>query len=78
MAMTVEELAKRINAEAARRGISPGRLIDEIATQLPVPGATPNSQPTRRKLAFAGIGASTSGRNARDIDEILAEGFGRA
>lgn len=76
MAITVEELATRLNAEAARRGISLDRLIDEIATQLPEPDVTPD-QPTRRKLAFAGIGASTSGRNARDIDEILAEGFGQ-
>lgn len=76
MAITVEELATQLNAEAARRRISPDALLDEIATQLP--DTEPDDQPARRKLAFAGIGASTAGRNARDIDEILAEGFGRS
>ena len=75
MAITVEELATRLNAEAERRGISPDALIDEIATKLP--DTNPEVRPERRKLAFAGIGASTTGRNARDIDEVLAEGFGR-
>lgn len=75
MAITIEELATRLNAEAARRGISPDRLLDEITTQLPENKSA--DKPARRQLAFAGIGASISGRSARDADEILAEGFGR-
>jgi hypothetical protein len=76
MAISVEELATRLNAEAARRGVTPEHLLDEIATQLPAP--TPaTEQPVKRRLAFAGIGASTSGLHARDIDQVLAEGFGR-
>ena len=35
MAITVEELAARLNAEAARRGISTEELITELASQLP-------------------------------------------
>jgi hypothetical protein len=31
----------------------------------------------RRRLAFAAVGASTSGRGAAESDEMLAEGFGR-
>jgi hypothetical protein len=79
MAITVEELTSRLNAEAERRGVTLERLLDEIATQLPDPvsvGVT-NDRPVRRRLAFAGIGASTSGLHARDIDQALAEGFGR-
>ena len=30
-----------------------------------------------RKLSFIGLGASTSGRHARDADDLLADGFGR-
>jgi hypothetical protein len=69
MAMTVEELAERLNAEAARRGITTDQLVDELAAQI---------TPPRRKLGFVSIGASTSGRHARDADEMLAEGFGRS
>jgi hypothetical protein len=78
MAITVEELASRLNAEAERRGVSPEDLLDEIATQLPPPpGEATSGRPVKRRLALAGIGASASGLNARDIDQVLAEGFGR-
>ncbi len=77
MAISVEELATRINAEAARRGVSPEQLLDELATQLPDVRPDEAGSPKKRHLVFAGIGASTSGRHARDTDEMLAEGFGR-
>ena len=32
---------------------------------------------TQRELSFVGLGSSTSGRRARDADELLADGFGR-
>jgi hypothetical protein len=67
MSITVEELAMRFEAEAARRGISAEELLDELA-----------SAPPRRKLGFVSLGASTSGRSAVDADEMLAEGFGRS
>jgi hypothetical protein len=64
-------VAAALEAEAARRGQSPGQVAaDLLAEQLPHPGA-------RRRLAFAGAGSSTSGRNAADADDMLAEGFGR-
>ena len=77
--MTVAELAERLNVEAARRGITPEQLLDELAARLPTP--TPAPAPggsAKRHLAFAGIGASTSGRTAREADAMLAEGFGRS
>ncbi len=70
MSMTLEELASRLNAEAERRGITSNELLDELAAQL--------SAPPRRKLGFVSLGASTSGRRAREADEMLAEGFGRS
>jgi hypothetical protein len=75
MAMTVslpEPLAAVLEAEAARRGQTPDQVAAELlAERLPHAGAP------RRRLAFAGIGASSSGRSAADADEMLAEGFGR-
>jgi hypothetical protein len=74
MTLTVHlpgEVAAALEAEAARRGQTPDRVAaDLLAERLPPPGA-------RRRLAFAGVGASTSGRNAADADDILADGFGR-
>ena len=69
MSITVEELATRFKAEAARRGISAEELLDELAA---------NAAPPRRKLGFVSLGASTSGRSAADTDEMLADGFGRS
>jgi hypothetical protein len=49
-----------------------GRGHDLLAERLP-----PGGKRRRRKLAFAGIGESSSGRSAAQADEMLAEGFGR-
>ncbi len=76
MSVTVElpdDMLARLQAEAARRGVSVDAVITELVAQLPVD--TP--APAKRNLAFIGMGASTSGRRARDADEMLAEGFGR-
>jgi hypothetical protein len=76
MTMTVHlhgDLAAALEAEAARRGQSPDQVaVDLLAEKLPPPGRR-----RRRKLAFAGIGESSSGRSAADGDEMQAEGFGR-
>lgn len=76
MTMTVHlhgELAAALEAEAARRGQSPEQVAAELlAERLP-----PGRKSRRRKLAFAGIGESSSGRSAVEADEMLAEGFGR-
>jgi hypothetical protein len=80
MSMTVEELTSRLNAEADRRGLSPVRLLEQLSAQLSseddaVSSGTPIE---RRHLAFAGIGSSKGGVRARDLDDALAEGFGRS
>jgi plasmid stability protein len=76
MSLTVHlpgELAAALEAEAARRGQSTDEVAaDLLAAQLPQADKAP-----RRRLAFAGIGRSSSGRNAADADDMLAEGFGR-
>lgn len=75
MSLTVHlpgELAAALEAEAARRGQTPDEVAaDLLAAQLPPSGTR------RRKVAFAAVGSSTSGRNAADADDMLAEGFGR-
>jgi hypothetical protein len=77
MSLTVHlpnELAAALQAEAARRGQTPDEVATELlAAQLPRSGGTPR----RRRLAFAGVGSSSSGRNAAEADDMLAEGFGR-
>ncbi len=62
---------QRLEAEAARRGVSVEDVIAELTDRLAADG-TP-----KRKLAFVGAAAFRSGRSARDADELLAEGFGR-
>jgi len=66
--MTEHEIAERLTAEVARRGLTAEQLLAELA----------EDRPARRKLGFIGLGASTTGRSARDADEMLAEGFGRS
>ncbi|CAN5720926.1 hypothetical protein BH24ACT5_BH24ACT5_03520 [soil metagenome] len=69
MPITVGELAERLNAEAERRGISPDELLDQLAANL---------AGERRRRGFVSLGASTTGRAAREADELLAEGFGQS
>lgn len=66
------EVVARFEAEAARRGISVNELMTALADELPSTDRTPAA-----RTSFVGLGASTSGRTARDADELLAEGFGR-
>ena len=75
MTVTVDlpdDALARLRAEATRRGISIDSVIAELTTALPV-----EPHPTEHTLSFIGLGSSTSGRFARDTDELLAEGFGR-
>lgn len=87
MTVTVElpEAAQaRLEAEAARRGITLAQLVAEAAEQVAqrLPAERPpdtgegESETPRRKLGFVGIGASKAGIT-HQIDELLAEGFGR-
>ena len=65
-------VAEALAAEAARRG----QTADELAADL-LAAQLPKAVTVRRRLAFAAVGESTSGRSAAEADEILAEGFGR-
>jgi len=67
-----DAVAKALAAEAARRGQTADQLAaDLLAAQLP------RTLTLRRRLTFAAVGESTSGRGAAEADEMLAEGFGR-
>lgn len=63
-----DEVAKRVADAAAERGVAPEQVAGEAVAE---------KFPPRRKLAFAAIGSSSSGRGAAEADEMLAEGFGR-
>jgi hypothetical protein len=67
-----ESTLARLRAEAERRGVSIDVVIAELAETLP-----PETANEQRKLSFIGLGASTSGRHAREADDLLADGFGR-
>jgi hypothetical protein len=67
-----DNVAAALAAEAARRG----QTADELAAAL-LSAQLPKAVTVRRRLAFAAVGTSTSGRGAAEADEILAEGFGR-
>lgn len=81
MSVTVDlpaEALRRLESEAARRGVGIDAVIAELAETLPAEDtdAAPGPRP---KLAIAGIGASGGQRGrAADADELLADGFGRS
>jgi hypothetical protein len=66
-----DDVVRRLTAEAERRGARLADVIADLAAQLP-----PTDQPTGRRLAFVGAGASAKGITAR-VEELLADGFGR-
>ena len=78
MSVTVDlpaEVLARLEAEAARRGVSLDVVIAELADLLPQPGTGAGGH---GRLAISGVGASGGGRGrAADADELLADGFGR-
>ena len=67
-----EDALARLQAEARRRGVSIDLLIAELAEALPAKNAS-----APQTFSFVGLGSSTSGRHARDTDDLLADGFGR-
>ena len=76
MTVTIElpaDVHVRLEAEATRRGITLDQLIAQLAEHLPT--RPPDTPP--RKLAFVGAGSSKSGIG-HQIDELLADGFGRS
>ena len=74
MTVTLElpdEALARCRPRRLVSGVSVDDLVAELAAQLP---AEPNSK-ERPDRSFVGLGSSTSGRSARDADEMLAEGL---
>ena len=71
MAITVEELASRLNAEAARRHVTPEELLDIVAEQFP------DRSERADRFAFAGKGQSGRGdlseRHKQIRDELITE-----
>ncbi len=69
MPVTVElsdEALARLEAEAARRGVSVDAVINELAARLP------NDDDRARRESLIGLGASTSGRSAVEGDRCAA------
>lgn len=62
-----EGVAERVAAAAAARGVAPADLVAELLAEQFRPG---------RKLGFAKLGHSSSGRHAAEDEDMLAEGFG--
>jgi hypothetical protein len=79
MSIADGELANRMNAEADRRGLSPIGLLEELSVQSSLlDDSVRDPRPaTYRDIAFAAIGSSSGEVRARDLDDLLAEGFGR-
>ena len=66
-----EDALARLQAEATRRGVSIDIVVAELTRALPKDASLPS------RLSFIGLGSSSSGRYARDTDDLLAGGFGR-
>ncbi len=76
MSMTVnvpDEVARRLEAAAAARGVTVEELAAEVLSDY---APAIEAAPRRRHLGFVGIGASKQGIS-HQIDELLADGFGR-
>jgi hypothetical protein len=69
-----DDIARRLEAAAAARGLTADALATEVLSSH-IPEVSAPSQ--RRRLSFAGIGASTQGIS-HQVDALLADGFGRA
>lgn len=67
-----EDALARLEAEAKRRGVSIDSVIAKLTETLPAEASAPP-----RTFSFVGLGSSTSGGYARDIDDLLTDGFGR-
>jgi Arc/MetJ-type ribon-helix-helix transcriptional regulator len=68
-----ESYAELLNREARRRGTSVSEVVREaLAAYLGVSSDKP------RRLPFADLGNSGYRHTARDVEEILAEEWGRA
>jgi hypothetical protein len=66
-----EDALRRLQAEARRRGVTIDVVVAEFAQALPADAIG------AKTLSFIRLGSSSSGRYARDTDDLLADGFGR-
>jgi len=67
-----DDLVLRLRREAERRSMSLDALVSELAFRLPAVRTEAGDAP---RLGFFALGASTDGRGAASVDEILADGF---
>jgi hypothetical protein len=69
-----DDVAQRLASEAARRGVTPEELAAAVLdAQLPDAGTGTDVEP----LAWIGSVSSEELRG-RDVDELLAKGFGQS
>jgi hypothetical protein len=61
-----EAVAAQLTAEASRRGVT----VEELAVEA----LSERFGPRRRKLSFAALGSSATGRRAAEAEQLLAEG----
>jgi ribosomal protein L22 len=61
-----EDVAAALAAAAAERGVS----VDELAAET----ISARFGPIRRRLSFAAVGSSTTGRTAAEAEQLLEEG----
>ncbi len=76
MSMTVnvpDEVARRFAVAAAARGVTAEELAAEVLAEN---APEIDEVPRRRHLSFGAIGASKHGIS-HQVDELLADGFGR-
>jgi len=76
MSLTVElpdEALRRLEAEAARRGVSVDELITELAGQLP--GEEPPREAKGHRFSFIGLGASGRADGSERHREIIRDAY---
>lgn len=66
---------RRLEAEAARRGVGIDVVIAELVEALPA-AAEPGADKTTHRFAFAGVAASGDGRLSERYKAIRREEFG--
>ncbi len=60
-----DDVAERVAEAAAREGVALEALAGKVVVE---------SFPPRRRLSFAAVGSSKTGRHAAEAEELLAEG----